>query len=57
MCGRFIQCTAGDRLTERFHLRAVPELTPRYNIAPSQPVGAIRIASGGSREWVVLRGA
>ena len=55
MCGRFIQCTAGDRLTERFHLPAVPELTPRYNIAPSQPVGAIRIASGGSREWVVLR--
>ena len=55
MCGRFIQYTAGDRLADHFHLPAAPELTPRYNIAPSQPVGAIRIASGASREWVVLR--
>ena len=55
MCGRFIQCTSGDRLAERFHLPAAPELTPRYNVAPSQPVGAIRSAAGGGREWVLLR--
>lgn len=55
MCGRFIQCTSGDRLAERFHLPATPRLTPRYNVAPSQPVGAIRSAAGGSREWVRLR--
>ena len=55
MCGRFIQCTSGDRLAERFHLPAAPVLTPRYNVAPSQPVGAIRIAEDGRREWVALR--
>ena len=55
MCGRFIQCTSGDRLAERFHLPAAPELTPRYNVAPSQPVGAIRSAEGDGREWVALR--
>jgi putative SOS response-associated peptidase YedK len=55
MCGRFIQCTSGDRLAERFHLPAAPELTPRYNVAPSQPVGAIRSAEGGGRQWVALR--
>ena len=55
MCGRFIQCTSGDRLAERFHLSTAPELTPRYNVAPSQPVGAIRSAEDGRREWVALR--
>ena len=55
MCGRFIQCTSGDRLAERFHLPAAPNLMPRYNIAPSQSVGAIRIAADGGREWVTLR--
>ena len=55
MCGRFIQCTSGDRLAERFHLSTAPELTPRYNVAPSQPVGAIRSAEGDGREWVALR--
>ncbi|HMQ38880.1 MAG TPA: SOS response-associated peptidase [Micropruina sp.] len=54
MCGRFIQCTSGDRLAERFHLSAPPDLTPRYNVAPSQPVGAVRGAEG-RREWVALR--
>jgi putative SOS response-associated peptidase YedK len=55
MCGRFILCATGDRLAERFHLPAAPDLTPRYNIAPSQPVGTIRIAAAGGREWVALR--
>ncbi|MFO1424610.1 MAG: SOS response-associated peptidase [Candidatus Competibacteraceae bacterium] len=55
MCGRFIQYAAGERLAARFDLPAAPGLTPRYNVAPSQLVGAIRIAEGGSREWVALR--
>ena len=55
MCGRFIQITAGEPLAERFELPAIPAVTPRYNLAPSQPVGVIRVAAEGQREWVPLR--
>ena len=54
MCGRFIQITAGEPLAERFELPAIPAVTPRYNLAPSQPVGVIRVAAEGQREWVPL---
>jgi putative SOS response-associated peptidase YedK len=54
MCGRFVQCATGERLAARFQLATPPGLAPRYNVAPSQPVGAIRSAGGG-REWVLLR--
>ncbi|MDG4553505.1 MAG: SOS response-associated peptidase [Candidatus Competibacter sp.] len=55
MCGRFIQCTSGERLAERFQLSTAPRLTPRYNVAPSQPVGAIRVIPAGQREFAALR--
>jgi putative SOS response-associated peptidase YedK len=55
MCGRFIQCAAGAGLAARFQLPVRPDLTPRYNVAPGQPIGAVRIAGDGSREWVLLR--
>ncbi len=55
MCGRLIQMTAGEALVERFELPAIPAVTPRYNLAPSQPVGVIRMAAEGQREWVALR--
>jgi putative SOS response-associated peptidase YedK len=56
MCGRFALMTDGEALATRFNLNAIPaELTPRYNIAPSQSVAAIRTAFEGGREWVMLR--
>ena len=55
MCGRFIQCAAGAVLAARFQLATPPDLIPRYNVTPSQPVGAIRVAGNGYREWVTLR--
>lgn len=55
MCGRFIQATSGEFLAERFQLPAAPDVTPRYNVAPGQPVGAVRIAEDGGREWATLR--
>lgn len=55
MCGRFIQCTSGERLAERFQISTAPRLTPRYNVAPSQPVGAIRVTLTGQREFAALR--
>ena len=55
ICGRFIQYASGDQLAERFYLPVAPDLISRYNVAPSQPVGVIRIAAEGRREWVALR--
>ena len=55
MCGRFIQCTSGEVLAERFQLSTAPILTTRYNVAPGQPVGAIRVTPTGYREFIALR--
>ncbi len=51
MCGRFYLDVQADELVDYFDLPAVPRLTPRYNIAPSQPVMAIRVGEQG-RECV-----
>lgn len=45
MCGRFTLRTPAHELARQFELFDPPELTPRYNIAPSQPVAAIRRAA------------
>ena len=42
MCGRFTLSTPGDALAEVFELDEVPEVVPRYNIAPTQPVLVVR---------------
>ena len=54
MCGRFYLDVQADELVDYFDLSSVSCLTPRYNIAPSQPVAAIRVGEQG-REWVSLR--
>jgi putative SOS response-associated peptidase YedK len=43
MCGRFALSLPAKNLADLFSLDEVPELTPRYNIAPTQPVCAILI--------------
>jgi putative SOS response-associated peptidase YedK len=53
MCGRFYLDVRADELASYFDLPSAPSLTPRYNIAPSQNVTAIRIGEQG-REWVRL---
>ncbi len=58
MCGRFTLRTATPVLLEQFRLSFVPELRPRYNIAPTQQVAVVRPASsesGASRELVLMR--
>ena len=55
MCGRFLQTTSGAVLAARFQLATVPDRAPRYNVAPGQPIGAIRCAGDGSWEWAWLR--
>ncbi|MGA7106078.1 MAG: SOS response-associated peptidase [Candidatus Deferrimicrobiaceae bacterium] len=56
MCGRFTLFDSADSVAERFGLPDTPSLSPRYNIAPSQTVVAVRIPpGGGARELVALR--
>jgi len=56
MCGRFTLVTAPEIVAEYFELEAVPDLLPRYNIAPTQPAPAILVASGRpAREFRTLR--
>jgi putative SOS response-associated peptidase YedK len=56
MCGRFTLRTSAKVLGELFALSELPVLEPRYNIAPTQPVPAVRLAPGGEqREMTWLR--
>ncbi len=46
--------TPGQVIAEVFALDDVPELAPRFNIAPTQAVAAVRGRGGGGRELVAL---
>jgi len=47
MCGRFTLRTPASELVEIFRLVRSFELSPRYNIAPTQPVAAVRESAEG----------
>jgi len=56
MCGRFTQTATPEMIAQQFHVSTPPLITPRYNIAPSQPIAAIRIDPGtATRTLVMLR--
>ncbi len=56
MCGRFTLKTSPARIKEMFRLQGLGEFDPRYNIAPSQPVLAVRIEpERGEREATFLK--
>jgi len=57
MCGRFTLFEPNESLAGIFGVEAVPWPGPRYNIAPSQSIAAVRVSSGdrGRRECVLLR--
>jgi putative SOS response-associated peptidase YedK len=42
MCGRAKLSASPEDLREVFHLDELPQLSPRYNIAPSQPIPIVR---------------
>ena len=54
MCGRFTLRTPAKDIAELFRLADVPDLRPRYNIAPTQPVAAVRLNKEANRELVML---
>jgi putative SOS response-associated peptidase YedK len=45
MCGRFTLRTSGKAVADFFGLREIPELPPRFNIAPTQPVPVVRVST------------
>ena len=56
MCGRFTLFEADKILSREFGVSGISPLSPRYNIAPSQPVAAVRAAPAGTgRELALLR--
>jgi len=54
MCGRFTLFEADKVLSREFGVSGIPPLSPRYNIAPSQPVAVVRTASAGNRRELAL---
>lgn len=51
MCGRFTLIASPEEIAEAFDVTDVPQtLAPRYNIAPTQPVAAVRVNPGTGRK-------
>jgi putative SOS response-associated peptidase YedK len=59
MCGRYTLKTPGKVVADLFGLTEEPNVEPRYNIAPTQPVPIIRVLrlnpETKKRELVPLR--
>jgi putative SOS response-associated peptidase YedK len=55
MCGRFTLTATVPAVENLFPLFDVPELEPRYNIAPTQPVLGVRAGTASQPELVRLR--
>jgi len=56
MCGRFTLTSVPDPYAEIFRIDEIPEMPPRYNIAPTQEVAAVRSRTDDAgRELVMLR--
>jgi putative SOS response-associated peptidase YedK len=56
MCGRFTLFEADKILSKEFRVSGLPSLSPRYKIAPSQPVVAVRAAPADTgRKFALLR--
>ncbi len=49
MCGRFNLTASGEEIAEAFDLDDTPELAPRYNIAPTQPIAIVRYDTASRR--------
>jgi putative SOS response-associated peptidase YedK len=49
MCGRFALITPAGQIAEIFAVDGLPDLVPRYNIAPTSPVSGIVLRDGARR--------
>lgn len=50
MCGRFTLTTPAAEWAALFEIDPVPDLEPRYNVAPTQPVAAVRSLARPQKE-------
>jgi putative SOS response-associated peptidase YedK len=55
VCGRFAFYSPGEAAAALFGVSASLDVRPRYNIAPTQDIAAIRVDERGTRELVMLR--
>jgi putative SOS response-associated peptidase YedK len=55
MCGRYELHSSPAAIALAFDLPHPPDITPRYNIAPTQPVPVVRLNRLGKRELSQLR--
>jgi putative SOS response-associated peptidase YedK len=47
MCGRYTLSSKGDELALLFDLQEVPQIPPRYNLAPTQEAAVVRVERPG----------
>ena len=55
MCGRYAFYSPAEAAAALFGVTTTAEVKPRYNIAPTQELAAIRDSTDGERELVMLR--
>lgn len=55
MCGRFSLSVTEEALAAQFALEDLPEIAPRFNIAPTQETVVIRARESGAREAALMR--
>lgn len=55
MCGRFAFYSPAEAAAALFGTTATVDLAPRYNVAPTQDIAAIRNGQDGEREFILLR--
>ena len=55
MCGRFALAATGEEVAAHYQLPEVPFVVPRYNVAPTQPVAAVRLNAAGQREFTFFQ--
>jgi putative SOS response-associated peptidase YedK len=55
MCGRFTLHASPEQIAAQFDVPPPEQMADRYNIAPTQPVGIVRLdRSGTEREWALV---
>lgn len=55
MCGRYTLKITPAELATYFELPEVPDLAPRYNVAPTQTIPTVRVDAGIGRHLVPMR--
>ena len=55
MCGRFVLENTPEQIMKVYRLSSLPDLSPRYNVAPGQQIAVVRQHNGGDRELAFLQ--